>query len=449
MKVNKKIVVSLMFFACFSFIKSIHCRHQTRAHLSEWTILTYIQADNNLSPFASLNINAMLEATYNGKVNKLVQWIKPEGNLVGRYSMQNDGKIRTEDILPVASTINHETAVVDAMHWAVKNHPAKKYMLVFWNHGSGIIDYLNYPMRRFNGPIMRPWLEIPGLAPRTQRGILYSDNQKNFMNNMQLKNALRTIKEDVLGRSIDIVGMDACLMAMLEVGYQIKDYANILVASQNSEPGIGWIYDGFLKPLTKQPSEFTPYKLAHEIVTSYRKYYHNKLSFITQSAIDLKLIDQTKQAVDNICREFYRCKRINAAETINTMKRARFIAVKFDTRAFVDLCSLLQGIIKTNNLKIKNPKKSMSYHYINALKRFNKKAGIAIKTIKEAIIANTAGASFKQAQGISIYFPQKSIHKSYNNVTFSKESRWLSVLRTVLNIKKKKPNKPLGSEHDE
>ena len=32
-----------------------------------------------------------------------------------------------------------------------------------------------------------------------------------------------------LGRPVDLVGMDACLMTMLEVAYQIKDHARILV----------------------------------------------------------------------------------------------------------------------------------------------------------------------------------------------------------------------------
>ena len=52
----------------------------------------------------------------------------------------------------------------------------------------------------------------------------------------RLSYALSQIK-DVLGQKIDLVGMDACLMAMVEVAYEIKDYVNILVASQETEPG--------------------------------------------------------------------------------------------------------------------------------------------------------------------------------------------------------------------
>lgn len=46
---------------------------------------------------------------------------------------------------------------------------------------------------------------------------------------------------------LDIIGFDACLMAMHEIGAVLTPYANYLLASELLEPGIGWDYSALLK----------------------------------------------------------------------------------------------------------------------------------------------------------------------------------------------------------
>jgi hypothetical protein len=41
---------------------------------------------------------------------------------------------------------------------------------------------------------------------------------------------------------IDILGFDACLMSMYEIGAVLAPYANYLLASELLEPGTGWDY---------------------------------------------------------------------------------------------------------------------------------------------------------------------------------------------------------------
>jgi hypothetical protein len=40
---------------------------------------------------------------------------------------------------------------------------------------------------------------------------------------------------------LSIIGADACLMGMLEVAYEWKDRASFFVASEEIEPGDGWL----------------------------------------------------------------------------------------------------------------------------------------------------------------------------------------------------------------
>ena len=43
----------------------------------------------------------------------------------------------------------------------------------------------------------------------------------------------------LLRRPVDLVGMDACLMTMIEVAYQLREHAQVLVGSETLEPGPG------------------------------------------------------------------------------------------------------------------------------------------------------------------------------------------------------------------
>ena len=51
-----------------------------------------------------------------------------------------------------------------------------------------------------------------------------------------------------------MVGFDACLMATLETGLMLNDYADYMLASEETEPGIGWYYTKWVTALSKNTS---------------------------------------------------------------------------------------------------------------------------------------------------------------------------------------------------
>jgi hypothetical protein len=54
--------------------------------------------------------------------------------------------------------------------------------------------------------------------------------------------------------------------------------------------------------------------------------------------------------------------------------------------------------------------------------------------IKATVIANTAGKNVLQAQGISIYFPEKRIHYSYKKTPFGENNSWFKLLIHYLSL---------------
>ena len=60
--------------------------------------------------------------------------------------------------------------------------------------------------------------------------ILLDDNAKDFLDNQEMKQVLANTAK-LLGRKLDILGMDVCLMSMAEVGYQILNSVDYIRAS--------------------------------------------------------------------------------------------------------------------------------------------------------------------------------------------------------------------------
>ena len=56
-----------------------------------------------------------------------------------------------------------------------------------------------------------------------------------------------------LGQKVDILAFDACLMQMLEVSYAVKDHVDIMLASEDIEPGEGWAYYESMAPIAANP----------------------------------------------------------------------------------------------------------------------------------------------------------------------------------------------------
>ena len=100
-------------------------------------------------------------------------------------------------------------------------------------------------------------------VPAKSRGILYDDTSNTYLTMAEFDAAL-----DVPGARIDLLAMDASLMGMLEVCYEIRDRAGVIVSSEESPPGPGYPYDRILRLLAANP-EMTPEELGRAFVSEH------------------------------------------------------------------------------------------------------------------------------------------------------------------------------------
>ena len=70
------------------------------------------------------------------------------------------------------------------------------------------------------------------------------------------------------GVQFDFIGFDACLMATAETALTLADYADYLIASEETEPGVGWYYTDWLTAFGENTSMPT-IELGQRIVDSF------------------------------------------------------------------------------------------------------------------------------------------------------------------------------------
>ena len=108
------------------------------------------------------------------------------------------------------------------IQFCAKNFPANRNELILWDHGGGSVTGYGYDEKNKNSGSM----DLAGI-------------------NKALKNG---------GVKFDFIGFDACLMATAETALMLNEHADYLIASEETEPGIGWYYTNWLTKLGSNTS---------------------------------------------------------------------------------------------------------------------------------------------------------------------------------------------------
>lgn len=452
--------------------------------IADWTTLIYVQARNNLSRFAAQNLHSMSKVGSNSNLNILVEWYQPGQSGIWRYKILPN-KIELDTYIPINSDGTNTEDLVNSMRWATTKYPAKNYSLILWNHGVGILDpawkrtvgfanesietifteanfnETNLEEKTFNirGKENEFQIKIDGILTDdfsfTQefdssnlryRGILFNEQTRTYLTNQELVESLKQIKSDVLkNKKLDILGMDACLMAMVEVGYQAKGYVKYLVGSQEVELAYGWNYISLFRSMSSGTT--TPLEMAKGIVLTYEQFYKNRVKFYTQSAIDLDNMNYVRDNINNIVIKVNECKKYNNNAIKQLIKQARNSSLQFSTRSYIDLYSFYSEFLKKlNNYtisrgtggfgnKVQN-KPAQTFNVQNrsmakSIKELKDSLQEGMRLLEATVVAKTAGPNLPTAKGLSIYFPKGRIDDSYYKTSFAKDTLWLDLIKNA------------------
>lgn len=381
----------------------------------KWTVLHYGAGDNDLYGHILADVREEMQAVGSNENINVVSMLDcfHEG-CTTYYVTKSDGsdeygELYSPVVVPKQENVDMSNSKVlsDFISWGIKNYPSDHVMVVISSHGGGsngaIADHDNGVRREdysFDYNMMTP-----------------QDMNKAFQE-----------AEKITGKKIDILGFDACLMANTESTYELRNSANYIVASEETEGGEGWGYKKMLNHLSN--GNMKPESFAKDIVKSFAipKY---QADLKTLSAIDTSKMNQIANTVDEFSKAI-----LEQKQSADTLKHLN--SLRADTQSFlndsIDLHDFCEKI--SNDPKFKDSK----------LQETAKKV---MSAVNEAIIANQSYSKtenpkgmlkysnddYSNAHGLQIESSKDNIGKNYKSLQFSKDTHWDEALALINNKK--------------
>ncbi len=457
----------------------------------QWTLMIYMAGDNGLkfptdagwtqimaemTSAGYTDITEMRNAGTTEQVACLVQFdTVTEADRSYRIVINPKGQEPTVLTIPETNTGDPDT-LRDFIVWGQENFPAEHYLVVLWNHGGGWKeDDLWASVRSVpGGAPRRPALfrRTAGAISRTiqrtvspqagedpveelrraragggqsrvalpagaaqPRWIAADDSSKDFLDNEELQRAFREA-QGITGQAVDLIGMDACLMAMVEVAYQLRQEAQILVASEEVEPMAGWPYTAILDQLNQRPDQ-SPEELARALVRLYGESYPSPTVEITQSALLLgrlePLVAQLRAFVEAVMAHW------NHPAVPVALERARLRTIRFQDSDYRDLVDFLQRV-QAELARLRADERVTETGALDAVLQAVGSALALFDDPQSTPVLETLVKGQRyldpmtgqpRVHGLAVYLPDDRVSVYYDGLDFA-ESGWPELLRLML-----------------
>ena len=329
------------------------------------TVMVYMCGTDleSKSGMASADLAEMAASDLGKNVNLLVytggcrQWkTKGISNSVHQiYALENKGLRLLKDDAGGKKAMTDPAALSGFIRWCKDNYPANRNILIMWDHGSGSVAGFGYDETRKTG-------------------------------SMTLSSIAKALKDG--GVTFDFIGFDACLMASVETALTLAPYSDYLIASEETEPGIGWDHTRWLTELGKDPAIDTPSLgkiIADDFVATCAQKCRGQKT--TLSVTDL---GELSANVPDELKSFAK----STADAINGKGYAEVSKARGDTREFGAECKLDQ----------------LDLVHLSLLLDTKESRALA-DAILGAVKYNKVGGGVTDAYGLSAYFPYRSANK--------------------------------------
>jgi len=353
----------------------------------DWTIFVYLDGDNNLEAYCDMSLEQMEMVGSDENVNFVVLYDKlsdvadllyvEQGVSVSvgeKYGYPKEVNMADPDVL--------EGFIVNGM----TDYPAEKYSVMLWDHGGG-------------------W-----------RGICWDDTTLELtgvddcITMVELREAFAGVHE-ATGEVIGVVGFDACLMAMPEVSYQLRDYASYLVYSEEVISAYSFPYDTIAAALVAEPT-MDARAFAVCVAEEYADFYTSMSGFVdwTISVFDMTYMDDLKAAVD-----YFGAELLGSLSTyVNAYQAAYIQADRYYYPYNVDLIGFANNLIADPTIKDTGIRDA---------------AQEVVMATDDCMFAVFNGQHNVDSTGLAIYLPSthdgmKSIKDEYATIPFATETSW-------------------------
>ena len=326
------------------------------------TIMVYMCGTDleSRSSMATYDLQEMQNATLSDNVNIIVytggckswrnNFISERRNQVYRFSSRGLERLVDDDGDRVMTDPQTLTRFIK---FCQSNFSANRNELIFWDHGGGSVTGYGYDEKHASS---------------------------GAMNLAAINSALKSA-----GMKFDFIGFDACLMATAENALMLSDYADYLVASEETEPGVGWYYSNWLTELSRNTSMPT-------------------------AQIGKKIADDFVAVCNQKCRgQATTLSVVDLAELSNTMPK-KLSAFSQDASSMIT-SSEYQTVSSARN-NAREFARSSKIDQVDLVDFAQRVGTDSAKELAESILGavkyNRTSSNMPNSYGLSIYFPQKN-----------------------------------------
>jgi hypothetical protein len=362
-----------------------------------WTVLVYMNADNDLEPFALQDLTEMMAVGSSDRLKLVVQVDRHPGyanQAVGNLANFTNTKrvLVQQGSLQVVQEMGEvdlaaPAALEDFVRWGMQTYPADRTAVVMWDHGSG---WTGFGVDESTGP--GQLLTLPEIEAGLRAGLGQ--------------------------RKVAMIGFDACLMANLEVALSLAPFADYLLASEDVEPGHGWDWRS-LALLKATPTSNTE-ALAQRIIADFRAQASdpqlgNGEATLTLSLTDLRQVGAVRDALKTFTDQVLAGGAPRVTALGNARSGARSYQDSPDPRRSLHLYDLADVAERTGK----------------ADAQLAAAAQAVRDRVKAAVRANFAGSARSGSNGLTVYFPPDAEYVEPSYAQLSGGAEWRSFLSSV------------------
>ena len=316
-------------------------------------------------------------------------------NLFGDRTCQGEKEpvyVEGRNMWRLSNSMGSPDTLTDFLQRTISRHSgAQKIILSMVGHGSG-------------------WSPDPAQGQPPEHsdqpgGLLWDENPGTYFSTFELGEALAEAHRQT-GRKIDLLYLDACLMGMWEVAYEIKDSVNYLLAAE-SWSWTSFAYDQHLQDLHDSPS----------VAEIGRRWLENESAILerdgyafTYSLLDLSQAELVNTALDGLVALLDpNDKTIAQALSAQICFDSDWNSQINDTDNYCDLYAFAQElkILYAENIAIVNAAQSVMNAVEQMVPDGNEKSrgGVAFDNLQ-----NAQQWQWRTLGGISLYMPLRQDH---------------------------------------
>ncbi|MCI5167220.1 MAG: hypothetical protein D3903_14280 [Candidatus Electrothrix sp. GM3_4] len=305
-----------------------------------------------------------------------------------------------------------------------------KIAIGFWDHGTGIFDEHDpqekeKKLREMRGSrsvrikLLRPSRSrfLTSNLTDKQKAMLHDDTDNGLLTNREAGRMLAS----ALDRKVSMIFSDTCLNGMVEVMHEFAEHAEVIVASEDLEPGDGWDYKLWFEKMATEPAVDSA-SWAKQAVTAFEETYRDKSKLHPCTLGAFSTDNRLAQAFKEL---------IEAVDAHGTgwywMRDAREITQSFSTYATYDLFHFAENLKKVLENKAD----------AEAIRGKTDALAAALKSCRVHSVA--LGDKVLNSHGLAFWFPyEKALLvrdiATYSTLSFDVHTGWTAYLKKQYNL---------------